>query len=116
MKNKLEEIQNVISDLRKELPEQMKAFQNFLAASEKPSVLDTRQKELISIALSICAQCEWCIAFHVKNAFSAGASRQEILDASSLAVLMHGGPALMYMIPLLEALDEFEPIEERVEN
>lgn len=115
MKNKLLEVQNVISDLKKDLPEQMAAFQNFLAASEKPSVLDTRQKELISIALSICAQCEWCIAFHVKNAFAAGATRQEILDASSLAVLMHGGPALMYMIPLLEALEEFDVKTESVQ-
>ena len=115
MKTKLEQIQNVISDLKKELPEQMTAFQKFIAASEKPSVLNTKQKELISVALSICAQCEWCIAFHVKNAFAEGATRVEILDASSLAVLMHGGPALMYMIPLLEALDEFEPVAEKVE-
>lgn len=115
MKIKLEQVQHVISDLKKELPEQMTAFQKFLAASEKPSVLDTKQKELISVALSICAQCEWCIAFHVKNAFAAGATRSEILDASSLAVLMHGGPALMYMIPLLEALEEFETPVEKVE-
>jgi len=112
LKNKLEQIQHIITDLKKELPEQMAAFQNFLAASERPSVLDPKFKELISISLSITVQCEWCIAFHVKKAFALGATRQEILDAASLAILMHGGPALMYMIPLMKALDEFESVEE----
>ena len=37
MKTKLEQVQGIIFDLKKELPEQMTAFQNFLAASEKPS-------------------------------------------------------------------------------
>jgi alkylhydroperoxidase/carboxymuconolactone decarboxylase family protein YurZ len=35
------------------------------------------------------------------------ATKEEILDARFQAVLMHGGPALMYMIPLLEAIKEF---------
>jgi AhpD family alkylhydroperoxidase len=95
--------------LNRELPEQMTAFQKFLEATEKPSVLDAKTKELINIALSICAQCQWCIAFHVKGAFALGASQGEIIDAASMAVLMHGGPALMYMIPLIEALEEFAP-------
>jgi AhpD family alkylhydroperoxidase len=94
----------------------MNSFQKFLTATEKPSVLDAKTKELINIALSICAQCQWCIAFHVKGAFEKGASSSEIIDAASMAVLMHGGPALMYMIPLIEALNEFSPKEEVAQN
>ena len=109
MKNKLEEVNDVIHDLQRELPEQMHAFQKFLTATEKPSVLDAKTKELINIALSICAQCQWCIAVHVKGAFARGATRAEIIDAASMAVLMHGGPALMYMIPLMAAIEEFDP-------
>ena len=109
MKTKLEEINELIKDLQKELPDQIQAFQNFLAATEKPSILDSKTKELINIALSICSQCQWCIAMHVKAAFEKGATHAEIIDAASMAVLMHGGPALMYMIPLMEALDEFDP-------
>ena len=108
MKTKLEEVHAVIKELQKDLPDQMQAFNNFLKASEKPSVLGSKTKELINIALSICAQCQWCIAFHVKGAFEKGATREEIIDAASMAVLMHGGPALMYMIPLMEALSEFD--------
>lgn len=35
------------------------------------------------------------------------AKRDELIEAGFLAVLMHGGPAMMYMTPLLKALDEF---------
>ena len=115
MKDKLNQVFDIIAELNKELPDQMTAFQNFLAASERPSVLDVKYKELISIALSITAQCEWCIAFHVKKAFALGATGQEILYAASLAILMHGGPALLYMIPLVDSLDEFELEEVSVE-
>ena len=48
------------------------------------------------------------IAFHVKQAAHAGAKRDELIEAGFLAVLMHGGPAMMYMTPLLKAIDEFE--------
>ena len=110
MQQKITEIFATINDLKKELPMPMEAFQNFWAAAEKESVLDGKTKLLINIALSISAQCEWCIAYYVRAAFNKGATRQEILDAASMAILMHGGPALMGMIPLLKALDEFEDV------
>ncbi len=75
-------------------------------AVERPSPLSLKQKELINVALAVAAQCEWCIAFHVQGALKNGASRAEILDAAVQAVLMHGGPALMYLTPVLGVLDE----------
>jgi len=37
----------------------------------------------------------------------AGATRNEIIEAGFQAVIMHGGPAFMWMTPLIEAVDEF---------
>ncbi len=104
---KLKEIEKLIGTLQKEAPEQIKAFHGFMTAVEKPSALDTKQKELINLALAVAAQCEWCIALHTKGALDAGATREEVIDAAMQAVLMHGGPALMYMTPVMEALEEF---------
>ena len=104
---KLEEVKALIERLQKESPKQTMAFNQFMMSVEKPGVLDSKAKELINIALSISAQCEWCIALHVKGALTNGASKEEILDAAMQAVLMHGGPALMYLIPVEKALDEF---------
>lgn len=105
--DKLADIKKLIGNLQKEVPEQIGAFDNFMKAVEKPSALDQKQKELINVALAVAAQCEWCIALHVKGALAQGATKAEILDTAMQAVLMHGGPALMYLTPVEEALKEF---------
>ncbi len=104
---KLEEIKRLIGDLQKEAPEAIGAFHTFMEAVEKPGAMDTKSKELVNVGLAVAAQCEWCIALHTRGALDAGASRAEIIDAALQAVLMHGGPALMYMTPVINALDEF---------
>ncbi len=109
MKQKLEDIQKLTQRLQQEHPTETNAFLGFLQKAEAGTALDLKQKELINIGLAVAAQCEWCIAFHVEQAAGAGASRDEIIEAGFMAVIMHGGPAYMYMTPLLEALDEFCP-------
>jgi len=105
--DKLTEIKALVERLQKESPKQTAAFNQFMMSVEKPGALSTKNKDLINVALSIAAQCEWCIALHVKGALNNGATREEVIDAAMQAVLMHGGPALMYMIPVEKALDEF---------
>jgi AhpD family alkylhydroperoxidase len=105
-KEKLEDIERLMERLKAETPEPIQAFKAFMAAVERPSPLNLREKELINVALAVAPQCEWCIAFHVKGALENGATRAEILDAAMQAVLMHGGPALMYLTPVLGVLDE----------
>ncbi len=107
MSQKLQEIKRLIGKLQQQQPEAIKNFLNFMTSVERSGALDMKQKELINVGLAVAAQCEWCIALHVKGALDAGASKEEIIEAGMQAVLMHGGPALMYMTPLEEALDEF---------
>lgn len=109
MKDKLGEIETLLLGLQKDYLTETKAFLNFMTKAESGPALDMRTKELINVALSIAAQCQWFIAVHVRHALDAGAKRDEIMSAGFMAVLMHGGPALMYLIPLTEALDEFAP-------
>jgi len=104
---KLRDVKKLIGFLQKETPNQIKGFQQFMSAVESEDVLSKKSKELINVALAVAAQCEWCIALHVKSALDAGATKDEIIDASMQAVLMHGGPALMYMTPVKNALEEF---------
>lgn len=104
---KLEDVKKLIGTLQKQVPDQIGAFHNFTEAVEAKGALDQKQKELINVGLAVAAQCEWCIALHVKGALASGATSEEIVEAGMQAVLMHGGPALMYMTPLEEALEEF---------
>ena len=50
-----------------------------------PTALDLKTKELIAIGCSLIAKCEGCIEGHIKKAVSAGATREEISEAISIA-------------------------------
>lgn len=104
---RLAEINELITRLGKDVPDEIGAFMEFAKLTEKTSAIDAKNKALINVALAISAQCEWCIALHVKDAVDAGATKKEIVEAAMQAVLMHGGPALMYMIPVEKAIEEF---------
>lgn len=107
MIDRMNEIEGFLDRLGKDYPEETQAFFNFMQKAEAGPALDMKTKELINVGISVSAQCEWCIAFHAKNAIEAGATKDEIMTAGFMAVLMHGGPALMYMMRLAEALREF---------
>ncbi|MCE5360033.1 MAG: carboxymuconolactone decarboxylase family protein [Acidithiobacillus sp.] len=103
---RLQEIQQVLDRLKEDYPAEINAFLGFMGKAEGNPALSTLEKELINLALSVDAQCEWCIALHCRGALAAGASRDAIMSAAFQAVLMHGGPALMYLVPLTQTLDE----------
>jgi len=50
-------------------------------------------------------QCEMCIAMNVSDAQEEGATKDEILETAVLAVSMCGGPKMMYMKYVYDALD-----------
>ncbi len=107
MEERLQEFQGLVASLQKEYPTEIAGFLSFMKAAESGPSLSGKQKEVISVALAVAAQCEWCIAFHVKSAASLGATRGELMGAGFVAVDMHGGPALTYLKPLVDAVNEF---------
>jgi len=112
MKERLGEVGVLTRRLQKEFPRETAGFLNFIKEAESGGALPLKHKELINVALSIAGQCEWCIAFHVKNALRAGATRNEVIEAGFQAVIMRGGPAFMWMTPLMQAVDEFSEGEQ----
>lgn len=102
----LEEQNNNLEKLKDSMPEQMDGFFKFLGAVEKDGALDSKTKELIALALAVKGQCHWCIAYHVNGCKEKGATKEEMLEAGMVAVLMGGGPALMYMKELQSAIED----------
>ena len=73
---------HALQTLGKSHPNAMKGFQEFMGNVKKDGVLSRKVKELIGIALSIVKRCKFCVAWHVKYALEAGATREEIIEAS----------------------------------
>ena len=101
-------LQGLIGTLSEVLPEEMDAFRKLHKEATGDGALDRKTKELIALGMAMTVNCDGCIAYHVKDALLAGASRQEILETVGVVVMMGGGPAVVYACQALEALDQFE--------
>lgn len=91
--------------VRKAMPDLLKAFGGLHRAAMSEGVLSTRDKELIALAIGLATQCEDCIYAHVRAAVKAGASRDQVLEAAGVTVMMAGGPSYTYLPRVHEALE-----------
>jgi AhpD family alkylhydroperoxidase len=91
-------------------PEVMKAFAALSDAASSPGALDEKTKELIALAIAVVERCDECITIHVEEALKTGATKQELTEALGVAVLMGGGPAVMYATHALAALAELSTL------
>lgn len=103
----LRQVMNTMGYTGEKAPAIFDSFQNFNKTVMSAGNLDNKTKELIAIALSLASTCEWCITYHVKMALDSGATEEEIIEASFVAVLMAGAPALMHMQILKDAIESF---------
>ena len=101
-------LQRLIKGLGTEIPETMGGFGKLHKNAVADGVLSKQTKELIALGIAIAGCCDGCIAYHVKDALAAGATRQEIIETVGVVVMMGGGPAVVYACQALEALDQFE--------
>ena len=105
--NKLQNAKRNTTSLTSAQPEVMEAFTKLHKAAVATGALDTKTKELMALAISIVVRCDDCIAYHIHDALEAGATRAEMADAIGVAILMGGGPSMIYATHAIEAVDQF---------
>ncbi len=103
---KLAQIRKNTTELVKDAPD-IKDFLGYVRSAESTNVLDHKTKELITLAIAVALKCEPCILLHADLCLKAGATKEEILDALKVAVVMAGGPAYMYAAKAYEAVNEY---------
>ncbi len=107
------ELEVQMGELAAEAPGVMDGFTKLHGASTEDGALDRKTKELIALAIGITVRCDGCIAFHVHDAVDAGASRAETVETIGVAVMMGGGPSVVYGCEALQALDQLAPAAAR---
>jgi len=70
--------------------------------------LTLKTKELLAVGIAVHAGCDFCIAQHVENCLKAGATEEEIAEACGVAILMGGGPAVMYSSMVMNMVEELK--------
>jgi len=111
MKNHPKNYEALVSSMRNlgaDIPETMSAFSELHKSGTAEGALSKMTKELIALGIAITVRCDGCIAFHVSDALKAGASRAEIVETIGVAIMMGGGPSVVYGCEAFEALKQFE--------
>ena len=75
-------------------------------AAARAGKLDARTRELIALAVAVTTRCDGCIALHSAAAARAGASREEVAEALSVAIALNAGAALVYSARALDAFGQ----------
>jgi AhpD family alkylhydroperoxidase len=77
-------------------------YQHFSNVAQKQTVLDNKTKELIRLSVASVLRCKHCTEHHIKDALSAGATKEEITEAILLASLQSAGTQLNWRKELFE--------------
>lgn len=105
-----EHLEGLIGRLAGEAPGAMTGFMEMHEGATADGALTKGTKELIALGIAIAVRCDGCIAYHVHDALRAGAGREQIVETIGVAVLMGGGPAVVYGSEALEAVDQFTAV------
>jgi AhpD family alkylhydroperoxidase len=89
-------------------PDAVKGFHALFQAVMKEGALTVPQKELLALVVGMALRCDPCVYAHVQKARQAGATRQQVIEAAGVVVMMQGGPAYTYLPKVVEALDALE--------
>jgi AhpD family alkylhydroperoxidase len=107
--SKMTDVNEKAKELAAQIPEVMKAVMGLHSEVVKDGALSAKTKELMMIGIAVAIRCEYCLWKHVPEAARMGATREEILEAVSTAIMMSGGPGVAYgSMVVLQILDELD--------
>ena len=76
--------------MKQQVPDIAKGYGSFYHTLMKEGALASRDKELIALGIALAKQCTQCLYWHLRKAVSVGATREQILEAAGVAVMMEG--------------------------
>ena len=97
-----------MNQAKEHIPAVFEGFTVMFSKAMAAGTITVLEKELIALAIAVSAKCPPCIRMHVKKCFGAGATKQQILEAAGVAVMMGGGPAFMHIAEVMEAIEALE--------
>lgn len=94
-----------VNSFFKASPDVAQSFEQLHQTIISDGALPKKTKELIAVGISVAIRCQPCIQNHVPEALKTGSSRNEILEAISVGLLIGGGPSSFYASEATELLN-----------
>jgi AhpD family alkylhydroperoxidase len=77
-------------------PDAFEGFMDFDKAAFQDGAIPVKYKELMAVAVALTTQCPYCIELHAQRAKKAGATEQELGEATMVAAAMRAGGAVAH--------------------
>jgi AhpD family alkylhydroperoxidase len=103
----IDDLKEPTRSLREMAPDAWGGFGQLHKEAVADGALPARVKELMALAIAVVKQCDGCIAYHARAAARQGATREQVGEALSVALLMDGGTASVYGPRAWAAFEEF---------
>ena len=97
-----------VDTMKTEIPDTLHGFGGLFTKVMKDGALTAKEKEFIALGIGVAAHCPPCIRSHVQKCLELGATRQQILEAASVSVVMAGGPAYVHIPLVLDTLNDLQ--------
>jgi len=94
--------------MKEQVPDTVNGFGAMFSKIMKAGALSAKEKEFVALGIGVALRCEPCIRLHVQKCLDAGATKEQNLDAASVAVMMCGGPAYTHIPIVMEALEALQ--------
>jgi AhpD family alkylhydroperoxidase len=104
----MQQFQKDMGTLQKQAPEVVEGFMSFFNNVMKDGQLSQKEKELIALGIGVASKCKHCIIMHIQKSLAAGATREQIMEAAAVSVMMAGGPAYTHLPIVMKTLDDLD--------
>jgi len=95
----------LLREMRKLAPAEYEAWINLDKITGRDGAIPRKYRELLAIAVACTTQCPYCIEAHARGAKAAGASREEIVEASLIAAALRAGAGATHGALVLKFFD-----------
>ncbi|MDY7096545.1 MAG: carboxymuconolactone decarboxylase family protein [Pseudomonadota bacterium] len=90
-----------LSELGQDAADPWAAFKAFDEAALKDGAIPKKYKELIALGVALTTQCGYCVEVHRRAATAAGATPEELAEATFVAAALRAGAAVTHGTHLL---------------
>ncbi len=89
----------------------MKRFFALDHQAYEPGALPTRTKELLGLVASTVLRCDDCITYHLVRCGEEGWTRQEVIDALNVALIVGGSITIPHVRQAFARMREIEALK-----
>jgi len=79
-----------------------------------PGALDVKTKELLGLVASTVLRCDDCVKYHLETSYNHGLSKEEVMEALSIATLVGGTIVIPHLRRAYEYWEELETSKEKI--